>query len=316
MRIELIFVVFRCKIGLTNEKRSVDVTTGADLSFVHLGITIQNLVKSFSIGGFSIAFYGVIIGIGMVCGILVAQSDAKRRGQDPEMYLDFALYGMIFAILGARIYYVVFQWGYYKDHLTEIFNLRKGGLAIYGGIIAAVITLIVFTKKRKVSFFSMADTAVLGLITGQIIGRWGNFFNCEAFGGYTDCLFAMRIKMSIVNASMISQELLDNRIIENGIEYIQVHPTFLYESLWNLGVLTFMLWYRKRKKFDGEIMLIYFAGYGIGRTWIEGLRTDSLLIPGTGLAVSQMLSIALTVISLAVLIYRRKSTAGDRRGNA
>lgn len=316
MRIELIFVVFRCKIGFTNEKRRVNITEGADLSFIHLGITIQNMIKSFSIGGFSIAFYGMIIGLGMVCGILIARSDAKRRGQDPEIYLDFALYGMIFAILGARIYYVVFQWGYYRDHLIEIINLRKGGLAIYGGIIAAVITLIVFTKKRNISFFSMADSAVLGLITGQIIGRWGNFFNCEAFGGYTDCLFAMRIKKSIVNSNMISQELLDNLIIENGIEYIQVHPTFLYESLWNLGVLLFMLWYRKRKKFDGEMMLIYFTGYGIGRTWIEGLRTDSLLIPGTGLAVSQMLSIALAVVSLAVLVCRRQRSVGERKGNA
>lgn len=316
MRIYLLFVVFRYKIGLTNEKRSVDIIAGEDLSFVHLGITIQHMVKSFSIGGFSFAFYGLIIGIGMVCGVLMAQSDAKRRGQDPEMYLDFAMYGIVFAILGARIYYVVFQWGYYKDHLTEIINLRKGGLAIYGGIIAAVITLIVFTKKRKISFFSMADSAVLGLVTGQIIGRWGNFVNCEAFGGYTDCLFAMRIKRSIVNANMISQELIDNLIVENGIEYIQVHPTFLYESLWNLGVLLFMLWYRKRKKFDGEMMLIYFAGYGIGRTWIEGLRTDSLLVPGTGLAVSQMLSIGLAVISLGTLLYRRRKAAGEREGNS
>lgn len=292
------------------------MTTGADLSFVHLGITIQNMVKSFNIGGFSVAFYGLIIGIGMVCGILVAQSDAKRRGQDPEMYLDFAIYGILFAILGARIYYVVFQWGYYKDHLTEIINLRKGGLAIYGGIIAAVITLYVFAKKKKISFFSMADSAVLGLITGQIIGRWGNFFNCEAFGGYTDSLFAMRIKRSIVNPNMISQDLIDNLIIENGIEYIQVHPTFLYESLWNLGVLLFMLWYRKRKRFDGEMLLIYFAGYGIGRAWIEGLRTDSLLVPGTGLAVSQLLSIALVVGSVAILFYRHKQESKGREGNS
>lgn len=292
----------------------MDITTGADLSFVHLGISIQNMVKSFSIGGFSIAFYGVIIGIGMVCGILVAQSDARRRGQDPEMYLDFAIYGMLFAILGARIYYVVFQWEYYKEHITEIINLRKGGLAIYGGIIAAVITLYVFAKKRKVSFFSMGDSAVLGLVTGQIIGRWGNFFNCEAFGGYTDSLFAMRIRRSIVSESMISQELIDNLIVENGIEYIQVHPTFLYESLWNIGVLLFMLWYRKRKKFDGEMILIYFAGYGLGRTWIEGLRTDSLMIPGTGLAVSQVLSIVVTVISVVLLVFfhtKKKKGGGD-----
>ncbi len=283
------------------------MTAGADLSFVNLGITIEHMVKNFSIGGFSIAFYGVIIGIGLVCGIWVAQSDARRRGQDPEMYLDFALYAMVAAIIGARLYYVAFQWDYYKDHLAEIINLRKGGLAIYGGIIASVITLIVFTKVKKESFFSMADTSVLGLVTGQIIGRWGNFVNCEAFGGYTESLFAMRIKRSIVNPSMISQELIDNLIIENGIEYIQVHPTFFYESMWNVGVLLFMLWYRKRKKFDGEMMLIYFACYGIGRTWIEGLRTDSLMVPGTGIAVSQALSIVLALGAIAALIYRRKT---------
>lgn len=291
------------------------MTEGADLSFIHLGISVQHMVKSFSVFGISFAYYGLIIGIGMVAGLLVAQSDAKRRGQDPEMYLDFALYGIIFAILGARIYYVVFQWGYYREHLSEIINLRKGGLAIYGGIIAAVITLIVFTKKRGVSFFSMADSACLGLVTGQIIGRWGNFVNCEAFGGYTDNLFAMRIRRSIVNESMISQELLDHLIIENGVEYIQVHPTFLYESVWNLCLLLFMLWYRKRKKFTGEMLFVYLSGYGIGRAWIEGLRTDQLLIPGTGLAVSQMLSIVLAVVSLSVLLIRRRKGPGESEEN-
>lgn len=313
MRNNLIFVVFSSKIGFTNEKRSVYMTAGADLSFVHLGISIEKMVKSFSIGGFSFAYYGLIIGIGMIAGLLVAQADARRRGQDPEIYMDFMLYGVIFAIIGARLYYVIFQWGYYQNHLGEIFNLRKGGLAIYGGIIAAVITLFVFTKKKKISFLSMADSACLGLVTGQIIGRWGNFVNCEAFGGYTDGLFAMRIKRSIVNSNMISQELLDHLIVENGIEYIQVHPTFLYESLWNLGVLLFMLWYRHRKHFNGEMLLIYFIGYGIGRTWIEGLRTDSLLVPGTGLAVSQLLSVALAVVSMIVLIYLRKKTAEKRK---
>lgn len=279
---------------------------GADLSFVHLGISVQHMVKSFSIGGISFAYYGLIIGVGMIAGILVARSDAKRRGQDPDMYLDFALYGIIFAILGARIYYVFFQWDYYKDHLAEIVNLRKGGLAIYGGVIAGAITLVVFCKKRKVSFFSMADTACLGLLTGQIIGRWGNFVNCEAFGGYTDSLFAMRIKRSIVNENMISQDLLAHLIIEDGIEYIQVHPTFLYESLWNLGLLVFMLWYRKRKKFTGEMLWIYMAGYGIGRFWIEGLRTDQLLIPGTSLAVSQVLSLTAAAAALLILFFRRR----------
>ena len=277
------------------------MTEGADVSFVHLGITIEHLRNSISIGGFEIAFYGIIIGIGMLAGLYMAQKDARRRGQDPELYLDFALYAIIFSIIGARLYYVIFDWELYKDNPIEIFNLRGGGLAIYGGIIGAVLTLIVFTKVRKVSFFSMADTGCIGLITGQIIGRWGNFFNCEAFGGYTDSLLAMRLKMSLVNPSMISQELLDHRIVENGVEYIQVHPTFLYESVWNLGVLAFLLWYRKRKKFDGEILWMYLLGYGLGRAWIEGLRTDQLLFFGTGIPVSQALSMVLVAAASAVL---------------
>lgn len=278
--------------------------TAADIRFVHLGIAIENLRKSISVFGFEIAFYGILIGIGMLAGILIAQSDAKRRGQDPDIYLDFALYAIIFSIIGARIYYVAFEWDNYKDNLLQIFNLRAGGLAIYGGVIAAVLTLAVFARARKLSFFSMADSAVLGLVTGQIIGRWGNFVNCEAFGGYTDSLLAMQINRAQVHEYMISQELLEHLVVENGIEYIQVHPTFLYESLWNLGLLLFMLWYRKRKKFDGEMLLIYFAGYGLGRSWIEGLRTDQLVIGNTGIAVSQALSMVLVVTAASVLVYR------------
>ena len=279
--------------------------TEPDISFVNLGITIEHLRNSITIFGFRIAFYGIIIGIGMLAGMAVAFSDAKRRGQDPDMYLDFALYAIIFSIIGARLYYVIFEWDMYKDDLLQILNLRAGGLAIYGGVIGAVLTLLVFTRIKKVSFFSMADSGVLGLITGQIIGRWGNFFNCEAFGGYTDNLLAMRIKMSLVNPSMISQELLDRQIVENGTVYIQVHPTFLYESLWNLGVLLFMLWYRKRKRFDGEMLWLYFLGYGLGRVWIEGLRTDQLKLPGTPLAVSQLLSAVLVVTAAGVIAYHR-----------
>ncbi len=290
------------------------MTEGADVSFVHLGITIEHLRNSISIGGFEIAFYGIIIGIGMLTGLYMAQKDARRRGQDPELYLDFALYAIIFSIIGARLYYVIFDWELYKDNPIEIFNLRGGGLAIYGGIIGAVLTLIVFTKVRKVSFFSMADTGCIGLITGQIIGRWGNFFNCEAFGGYTDSLLAMRLKMSLVNPSMISQELLDHRIVENGVEYIQVHPTFLYESVWNLGVLAFLLWYRKRKKFDGEILWMYLLGYGLGRAWIEGLRTDQLLFFGTGIPVSQALSMVLVAAASAVIIWKRSKLKTGIKG--
>ena len=284
-----------------------------DLSFVHLGITIEHMRNSVSIFGFRVAFYGIIIGLGMLAGMWIAMEDAKRRGQDPDLYLDFALYAIIFSIIGARLYYVIFDWQLYKDNPIQILNLRAGGLAIYGGVIGAVLTLIVYTRVKKQSFLSMADTGVLGLITGQIIGRWGNFFNCEAFGGYTDNLLAMRIKASIVNPSMISQELWDRRIVENGVEYIQVHPTFFYESMWNLGVLLFLLWFRKRKKFTGEMMWLYFLGYGLGRVWIEGLRTDQLKLPGTGIAVSQLLSAVLVLVSAGVIIWKRRNMAKEQK---
>ena len=270
-------------------------SAGADLSFVHLGITIEHLRNSISIFGFRIAFYGMIMGCGMLAGMAVAFSDAKRRGQDPDLYMDFALYGIIFSIIGARLYYVIFEWDNYKNDLLQIFNLRAGGLAIYGGVIGAVLTLVIFTKVRKQSFFSMADSGVLGLVTGQIIGRWGNFFNCEAFGGYTS--------------------LLEHEIVENGVKYIQVHPTFLYESCWNLCVLGFMLWYRKKKKFDGEMLWIYFLGYGLGRVWIEGLRTDQLKVPGTTLAVSQLLSAALVGAAVGVLHYKHSKLRKQKQEN-
>ncbi len=277
---------------------------GADIRFVHLGITINHLKSSISVFGFRIAFYGIIIGIGMLAGLWIAQSDAKRRGQDPELYLDFALYAIICSIIGARLYYVIFEWDYYKNNLLQIFNLRAGGLAIYGGVIAGTITMIVYTRMKKVSFFSMADTGVLGLVTGQIIGRWGNFFNCEAFGGYTDSLLAMRIRRALVNDNMLNADVLNHRIVENGVEYIQVHPTFFYESCWNLCLLLFMLWFRRYKKYDGQMLWIYLLGYGIGRFWIESLRTDQLILFGTGLPVSQALSLVLILVAAGNLIWR------------
>ena len=278
---------------------------GADIIFPHLGITISHLPKGITIGGFTIAFYGIIIALGMVSGLLLARWQAKRTGQDPEVYMDYAIWGIIFAIIGARLYYVAFSWDMYKDNLWQIFNTRGGGMAIYGGVIAAVITAIVYCRKKHYKFALFADTAVPGLILGQIIGRYGNFMNREAFGEYTDSLFAMRLKVADVTSSNITTTMQQHIITENETRYIQVHPTFLYESLWNVMVLVIMLVYTKRKKFDGEIFLIYLIGYGIGRTWIEGLRTDQLLIGSTGIAVSQVLSAVLALGGITYWIYRR-----------
>ncbi len=275
-----------------------------DIRFPHLGIEIASLGKGITIGGFTIAFYGMIIAFGMVMGYLMTAFQAKRTGQEPDLYLDLALWDIVFAVIGARIYYVVFSWDYYKDNLSQIFNTRGGGLAIYGGVIAGVITTIIFGKVRKQNFFQLLDTACVGLITGQIIGRWGNFCNREAFGGYTNGLFAMQLKESDVASSNLTHTVLKHIVEIDGIRYIQVHPTFLYESLWNVGVLVVLLLFTKHRKYNGQLFLIYLLGYGLGRVWIEGLRTDQLIFFGTGVAVSQVLSGVLVVASAGILIYQ------------
>ena len=277
---------------------------GADVAFPHLGIYFSNLPKGITIGGFTIAYYGVIIALGMIGGLFLGRWQAKRTGQNPEMYMDYALYGILFAVIGARLYYVAFSWDTYKNNLWQIFNIRGGGMAIYGGVIAAVVTAIVYCRIKKYKFSLFADTAVVGLILGQIVGRYGNFMNREAFGEYTDSLFAMRLKENQVSASNITDTMRSNMEYIDGTGYIQVHPTFLYESVWNLMVLVIMLLRTKRKAFDGEIFLIYIVGYGVGRCWIEGLRTDQLQIGGTGIAVSQVLSAILAMGGIACWIYR------------
>ena len=285
---------------------------GASIRFPHLGIEIAHMSKSVSIFGFSIAYYGIIIGIGMMAGIVVALLEAKRTKQNTDQYIDLAIFGIISAIIGARLYYVFFEWDYYSQHLLEIFNTRRGGLAIYGGIIGAVICVIIFSKVRKLSAWQLCDTACLGLITGQIIGRWANFVNMEAFGGYTDNLLAMQLNVN--EAYYTTPDLLERAVTVDGIQYIQVHPTFLYESLWNLGVLIVLLLYRNHKKFTGEVFLMYIAGYGLGRFWIEGLRTDQLLIPGIGFPVSQLLSAVLVIAAAGLIIYRRRKAKREREG--
>jgi len=274
-----------------------------DIAFPHLGIYLENVPRWINVFGFQIAFYGVIMGLSVIAGVLMAAHDAKVLGQDPEDYWDFSIYAVIFSIIGARLYYVIFSWDKYKNNLLEVFNVRNGGMAIYGAVIAAFTTLFVYTKIKKKNPFQMGDSAILGLILGQILGRWGNFMNREAFGEYTDGLFAMRLPKAAVRYHEITDEMLANMV--EGTNYIQVHPTFLYESAWNLMVLILMLVYRKHKKFHGEVCLLYLGGYGLGRFLIEGLRTDQLLLPGTQLPVSQLLALLLLIGAVATdLIVR------------
>lgn len=282
-----------------------------DLYFPNLHIGIEHLVNHISIFGFPIAFYGMIIGCGMLLGLFVATKEYVRSGYKADDIQDFALWVIVLGIIGARIYYVIFEWDYYSKHLLEIPNIRQGGLAIYGGVLMALFTCIVYTRKKKLDFFPMADAGVLGLILGQAIGRWGNFFNAEAFGGYTDSLLAMRIKESIVNPAMINENVRSHILLLDDISYIQVHPTFLYESVWNLCVFFFLLWFSKRKKFKGQVFLLYLGLYGFGRFFIEGLRADSLMLFGTGIAVSQALSLVLVLASVILQIFFLKKKISD-----
>ncbi len=283
-----------------------------DIAFPHLGIYLENLPKSFSIFGFEIAFYGMIIGFGVILGVLMAEQMAKAEEMDTDIIWDFGIYAVIFSIIGARIYYVVFSWDLYKNNLLSIFNLRRGGLAIYGAVIAAFVTLFVYSRIKKLSPYQIGDCGVYGLILGQIIGRWGNFFNREVFGGYTDSLFAMRLPVDAVRPWDITESQLDGMALMGDVNFIQVHPTFLYESVWNLIILVMMLLYHKRKKYHGQMYLFYLGGYGFGRFIIEGIRTDRLLIPGTQIAVSQLLGLVLFFFSIIMNTVIRVRLKGNK----
>ena len=277
-----------------------------EISFPNLGIYLKNVGKSIDLFGIEIAYYGIIFGTAILLGFWIAAREAKRTGQNPENYLDMGIIGVIAGIVGARLYYVIFSWDMYKDNLLDIFNLREGGLAIYGGVIAAVISVLVLAKVKHLSAPQIFDTIAMALLNGQMLGRWGNFFNREAFGGYTDSLFAMRLPLDAVRSSDVTEQM--RRHIEriDGVSYIQVHPTFLYESLWCMVLLIILFAYRKHKKYEGELFLMYLFGYGLGRFWIEGLRTDQLLLPGVGIAVSQLLAGAIVVGTGAAMLYLRK----------
>ena len=278
-----------------------------DIAFPNLGISFEHVGKNIDIFGFTIAYYGIIIGAAILLGFLIATVEAKRTGQNPEDYMDMGIIGVIAGIVGARLYYVIFSWDMYKDNLLHIFNLREGGLAIYGGVIGAVIAVFALARWKKLSPFLILDTVAMPILNGQMLGRWGNFFNREAFGEYTDGLFAMRLPVDAVRSGDITERMREHMEVIGGVEYIQVSPTFLYESVWCAVLLIILILYRKHKKYEGELFLLYIFGYALGRVWIEGLRTDLLLIPGIGFPISQALAGCVVIFAgVALVVLRRR----------
>ena len=246
------------------------------------------------LGGIQIYWYGIIIGLGVLLGLWLAIREAERRGLHKELFVDLILFAVPIAIICARIYYVIFQWSYYSQHPGEIIQIWNGGIAIHGALIGSVLTTIVFAKVRGVSFWKLVDIAAPSLLLGQAIGRWGNFMNQEAHGGEVTRAFLENLHLP---------QFIINQMYINGVYY---HPTFLYESLWNiLGVVVLLLLRRVNLR-RGEIFLSYLIWYSIGRFFIEGLRTDSLMLTET-LRMAQVISLVLIVVALALVVYRRMS---------
>lgn len=274
-----------------------------EIAFPNIGLYLHYVPKGFTIGNFTIAVYGMMLALGVLLGFMLANYEGNRVGLKKDIWWDFSVMAIICSVLGARTYYVIFSWDYYKDHLNEILNLRQGGIAIYGSIIGGFLALLIFCKIYKLSYFQMTDIGSMGLLVGQIVGRWGNFFNREVFGGYSDGLLAMRLPVEMVRARDITDDLASH--MPEGVNYIQVHPTFLYEGGLNLFLLIGIWLYRKHKKFEGELTLLYVGGYGIIRFFVEGIRTDQLKIGHTNIAVSQMLGIVLFVMALVIEVCVR-----------
>lgn len=283
--------------------------------FPHLGIEVDP-ADGITIFNFEIKWYALIIAAGLLLAVFYALRRCRQFGLTSDDVIDIVLVGLPCAIVGARTYYVLFEWDRYfvnPEHWYDFLNIRQGGLAIYGAVIGAVAGLLVFylsKKSRRKKLLPAMDIGALGLLIGQGVGRWGNFMNREAFGCYTDNLFAMRISQSNLsyNPSKVSAEYLQQveqlkeKAIEGGYAgFIQVHPTFLYESVWNLAGLVLLHFLSKKRRFDGQVFLYYLAWYGLGRLWIEGLRMDSL---GTGnFRVSQVLAGVTCVLSLGLLAF-------------
>lgn len=268
--------------------------------FPGLGLTLDP-PRSFSLFGLDIYFYGVIIAVGLVLAVIYGLKRSKQFGIRSDDIIDGVLWIVPLAVVCARLYYVFSEWDQYQS-FEDIINIRKGGLAIYGGVIGAALGIILYAKIKKISLPAVLDLVALGFLIGQSIGRWGNFMNREAFGSYSDSIFAMQIPLSYLGngTGAAFDELRQLAVQINGTQYIQVHPTFLYESLWNLVGFIGLHFLSKKRRYDGQIALGYVAWYGLGRTFIEGLRMDSLY--WGPFRASQLLAAVSCFIAVVVLL--------------
>lgn len=257
-----------------------------EISFPGLGLELNPSNVAFSLGGKNFYWYGIIIAVGFLLAVVYAVRRSRQFGLTQDNIIDMLICAVPAAIVCARAYYCIFKWENYQSDPIRVLFIWEGGLAIYGGVIGAVLAVVIYTKVAKVRTSAMLDIGGLGLLIGQSVGRWGNFINREAFGGSSEGFLRMGLTDAAGNT-------------------IYVHPTFLYESLWNALGLLILHMASKRRKYDGQIFVMYLGWYGLGRMFIEGLRTDSLYFPGTNLRISQLVAGLCVVFAVVFLFYNR-----------
>lgn len=288
--------------------------------FPNLGLEFEYVPVSVRVFGFEITFFGILLAVGMLLGMVFVVLEAKRKKQDANLYLGMMISGLAGGFIGARFFYVLLSWSVYKTDIMKVFDTRNGGMVFYGGLLGGVLAAAIFCRIKKAAFMEMADVAVKGLLIGQIIGRWGNFFNRESFGEYTSNVLTMQLPLSNVRAGEVTPWMRENLVTIDNVSYIQVTPLFLYESIWCLLLLLLLFVWNRRKLFAGEIFMRYLAGYGFGRFFIEWIRTDKMFLPGTDIAVNQAISAGLFLLFTVVVIVKRimakKRAALEKRRKA
>lgn len=278
------------------------ISTAVPVSFPGLGLEFSLQRVALSFAPFTVYWYGIIVVTGILLGTAYGLWRAKQFGLDTDKMGDVVLYSIMVSLVGARLYYVAFTWDYYKLHPAEIFQIWKGGIAFYGGVIAALLCGYLLCRRWKLPTLTATDAALGGLLLGQSIGRWGNFMNVEAFGGYFEGTWRM-VSPAIDAYFHTSPELLSGFTAAEvlSMQNIPVHPTFFYESVWTMLGFLFFCVYTRRRKFTGELTLWYFLWNGLGRMVIEGLRTDSLMI--AGVKISQLLALLMVLTAGGLLLY-------------
>jgi len=288
-----------------------------DIFFPNLNITLRSVPRvAFSVFGLDIYMYAVTIVIGIVAAYFLGIWWVKKSGQKVSDYTDLLLLGVPMAIVGLRLYFVIFNWSNYsgQSFIRVFFGFRDGGLAIYGGIIGAALAAVIIGRAKKIPFATLADTGAPSMLLGQVIGRWGNFFNREAFGGYTDGLFAMAIRADQIGGP-VTEEIRSNAVYAHGAYYFQVHPTFFYELFLNALLMVGLIIYRPRKRFNGEILLMYFFGYGVIRFFVESFRTDQMMLFNTNIPLNQVTAVLFALISGGLIVAGHIKTKRGEKEN-